>query len=164
MSDKLATAADFLEDGSDFDIYTDRKGRNLKVRPVYLDEISLQRDYKVERDIAAAGLDPNKNEDREAFGKKLLMAEEIEYQKLRLDDMRNDICKSVENINFVNKKQENCEEGEVSVHKITPEDLRDMSAVIRDLSNPESSDSEPSSTETSKADTSEETVENETEG
>ena len=135
MSDKLATAKDFLEDGDDFEIYTDKKGRKLKLGPIPFDEMSMESHYIVEKMIANKGLDPRKSEDREKFEEELSETERVERHKIRVNDIRNNVCNSIVNVNFVNKKQKDCVEDEVSVYRFRSVELGVISRLIDKMSN-----------------------------
>ena len=130
MNEELAIAADFLEDGDDFEIYTDRKGRKLKLGPIPFDEIHLEHRYLLEDSMKSKGLDPEDPEAVNKFDAGLSELEFRKHQKAILDDIRNNVCKSVINVNFVNKKQKDCVGDEVSIYIYKTAEVGDMQQLI----------------------------------
>ena len=128
----LATIADF-DTPTHMEVHTDNQGRKFELRAIPPLDIGFRYNLKLHVDMVAADLDPTNMKDREDFLNDLSESELQALDYEAMNDTCNCVCKSVQNINFVNMKEKFCKRGQVSIYKLSTVDVSTMMAVIQRL-------------------------------
>lgn len=123
---KPSTAADFLRDAKIED-YVDSEGRVLTIRSIRNSDFGISV-FDIANELAD---DPSELVDqtkRLEFVKNLSEEKQNRLLERLSEDIKRNVCKAVQNIKLVNKRQHECNEdiGEVSIDNLSDVDVYDI--------------------------------------
>ena len=131
---KLTTAAELADKYDHTKIVKTNANEVYELRAIPSDDFTIGYVNHINFLMIRDGLDPKDVEVRTDFITKLPASVQQDLLTEYINDIRNNICKSIQNVHFVNEKQSKCKIGQRSIDDISDVDLEVLWVELQELS------------------------------